>query len=89
LEWWEALTSGERKLICSLMRMLRGATRSQLRDVAVAAKKWERGLGCSIKVRLMNGISGNNKRRRGNVNSNQTLKQGGIRIMVEPVRKSG
>ncbi|MDR3458067.1 MAG: hypothetical protein P4N60_11515 [Verrucomicrobiae bacterium] len=54
LEWWEVLTPGERKLICSLMRMLRGAKRSQLQEVAMAAAKWERGIGCFIKVRLMN-----------------------------------
>ena len=54
LEWWESLTPGERKLICSLMRMLRGAKRSQLLDVARAAAKWERGIGCFIKVRLIN-----------------------------------
>jgi hypothetical protein len=54
LDWWETLTPGERKLICSLMRMLRGAKRSQLQDVARAAVKWERGIGCFIKVRLMN-----------------------------------
>jgi len=53
-EWWEALTPGERKLICSLMRMLRGAKRSQLHEVAMAAAKWERGIGCFIKVRLIN-----------------------------------
>ena len=54
LEWWEALTPGEKKLICNLMRMLRGAKHSQLQDVARAAAKWERGIGCFIKVRLMN-----------------------------------
>ena len=54
LEWWEALTPGEKKLICNLMRMLQGAKRSQLQDVARAAAKWERGIGCFIKVRLMN-----------------------------------
>jgi|ERR1035437_525344 hypothetical protein len=53
LEWWESLTPGERKLICCVMRMLRGAKRSHLRDVAGAATKWERGIGCFIKVRLM------------------------------------
>ena len=52
--WWEALAPGERKLICDLMRMLRGAKQSELRDVAIAAAKWERGIGCFIKVRLMN-----------------------------------
>jgi len=53
LEWWESLTPGERKLICCVMRMLRGAKRSHLRDVAGAATKWERGIGCFIKVRLI------------------------------------
>ena len=53
LEWWESLTPGERKLICCVMRMLRGAKRSHVRDVAGAATKWERGIGCFIKVRLM------------------------------------
>ena len=57
MEWWEALTPGEQKLICNLMRMLRGAKHSQLQDVARAAAKWERGIGCFIKVRLMNGAS--------------------------------
>jgi len=53
LEWWDALTLGERKLICNVMRMLRGAKQSELRDVAIAAAKWERGIGCFIKVRLV------------------------------------
>lgn len=45
------------------MRMLRGAKQSQLKDVARAAAEWERGIGCFIKVRLMNGYtaSGNRK----------------------------
>lgn len=54
-DWWESLPPGERKLICSLMRMLRVAKQSQLKDVAKAAAEWERGIGCFIKVRLMNG----------------------------------
>jgi hypothetical protein len=54
LQYWESLTAGERKLICCLMRMLRGAKRSHSHDVAGAATKWERGIGCFIKVRLMN-----------------------------------
>jgi hypothetical protein len=52
-EWWASLSAGERRLICSVMQMLRGAKRSQLRDVARAAMKWERGIGCFIKVRLI------------------------------------
>jgi hypothetical protein len=53
LEWWEVLTPGERKVICSVMRMLRGARRSRLPDVVVAAAKWECGIGNFIKVRLI------------------------------------
>ena len=52
-EWWASLAPGERQLICSVMGLLRGAKRSHLRDVANAAAKWERGIGCFIKVRLM------------------------------------
>jgi hypothetical protein len=62
-EWWESLSVGERKLICSLMRMLRGAKQSQLKDVARAAAEWERGIGCFIKVRLMNGYNANGNRK--------------------------
>jgi hypothetical protein len=53
LEYWESLPPGERNFICCLMRMVRGAKRSQFRDVAAAATKWERGIGCFIKVRLI------------------------------------
>jgi len=53
MEWWEALTPGEKKLICNLMRMLRGAKHSQIQEVARAAAKWERGIGCFIKVFLI------------------------------------
>jgi hypothetical protein len=49
---WTGLSCGERRLICALMRMLRGAKRSQIADVARAAAKWESGISCFIKVRL-------------------------------------
>ena len=74
-DWWESLSPGERKLICNLMRMLRGAKKSQLWDVARAAAKWERGIGCFIKVRLMNGYSAKGKR---------TFKRKHVFITVEP-----
>ena len=41
-------------MINAVVRMLRGAKQSPLQEVARAAAKWERGLGCLIKVRLMN-----------------------------------
>ncbi len=53
-EWWRGVPEGERALIQSLAGLLRSAKRSQVREVAQAARKWERGLGCFIKVRLMN-----------------------------------
>jgi hypothetical protein len=53
-EWWTALPEGEKTLLRAIGRMLRGAKRSQLQEVARAAAKWERGIGCFIKVRLIN-----------------------------------
>lgn len=40
-------------MIHAIARMLRSAKRSQLHEVARAAAKWERGIGCFIKVRLI------------------------------------
>ena len=53
--WWAGLSNGEKHVIWCVMRMLRGAKRSELSDVAQAAKKWERGIACFIKWRLKNG----------------------------------
>jgi hypothetical protein len=52
-EWWAGLSQGERHLIWSVMKLLRGAKRSEVEEVARAAAKWESGIGCFIKVRLM------------------------------------
>jgi len=51
--WWSNLSNGERRLICAVMNMLKGAKRSHIKDVARAAAKWETGIGCFIKIRLM------------------------------------
>jgi hypothetical protein len=51
--WWTRLPMGERALIRAVMRMLRSARRSRVREVARAAVKWERGICCFIKVRLI------------------------------------
>jgi hypothetical protein len=51
--WWLALPAGERALIRGMMRMLKGAKRSGVQDVASAARKWEAGLGFFLKVRLV------------------------------------
>lgn len=51
-EWWAGLSKGERRLIRSVMEVLRGAKRSQIAEVARAARDWERVIGFFIKFRL-------------------------------------
>jgi hypothetical protein len=52
-EWWTMAPVGERRFLGGLARMMRSARRSKSPDVARAAVKWERALGCFIKVRLI------------------------------------
>ena len=52
-EWWTSAPDGERRFLVGLARMMRSAKRSKSPDVARAAVKWERALGCFIKVRLL------------------------------------
>ncbi len=51
-DWWVALPAGERSVIRSVAVVLREAKESQSLEMARAAAKWERALGCFIKVRL-------------------------------------
>jgi hypothetical protein len=67
-EWWTVAPVGERRFLGSLARMMRSAKRSRSRDVAQAATKWERALGCFIKVRLM----GERRRRSGRMASSRS-----------------
>ena len=52
-DWWRGLSAGEKAVIRSLIEAMRGLKRSQERQVAQAACKWERGITCFIKLRLM------------------------------------
>ena len=52
-EWWTMAPVGERRFLGGLARMMRSPRRSKSPDVARAAVKWERALGCFIKVRLI------------------------------------
>jgi len=52
-EWWMMAPVGERRFLGGLARMMRCARRSQSPEVARAAVKWERALGCFIQVRLI------------------------------------
>jgi hypothetical protein len=47
-----ALPAGERSVIRAVAGVLREAKGSQSLEMARAAAKWERALGCFIKVRL-------------------------------------
>ncbi len=47
------MSGGERAVIRTVVWLLRSVKRSQIGEVARAAAKWERGLGCFIKVRLI------------------------------------
>jgi hypothetical protein len=52
-EWWADVPTGEREVLCEVMRMVRGLKRSRVPQVAQAARAWECGLGCFIRVKLM------------------------------------
>ncbi len=52
-EWWARVPAGERAVIHGIARMLRSAKQSELQEVARAASKWERGIVCFVKVRLI------------------------------------
>jgi hypothetical protein len=51
-DWWVALPAGERSVIRAVAMALREAKGSESLETARAAAKWERALGCFIKVRL-------------------------------------
>ncbi len=52
-EWWAMVPEGERALLRAVAETLRIAKRSRSREVARAAVKWERRIGCFVKVRLI------------------------------------
>jgi hypothetical protein len=52
-EWWRDLSAGEKAVIRTLIEGMRALKRSGECQVAQAAYKWERGITCFIKVRLM------------------------------------
>ncbi len=52
-QWWAMAPPGERRFLGGLARMMRSARRSKSPGVAQAAVKWQRALGCFIKVRLI------------------------------------
>ncbi len=81
-DWWVALPAGERSVIRAVAVALREAKASGSLEMARAAAKWERALGCFIKVRL---VAEKQKAER----RNQRTEDGGRRIgcgrLVAPV----
>jgi hypothetical protein len=75
-EWWAALPEGEKALLHAIARMLRSAKRSELQEVARAASKWERGIGCFVKVRLI----GEHRKAENRKRKWQLLDSGWVRI---------
>ena len=60
-ECWDNLPVGERDLIWAILRLLRSAKRSRVREAAIAAAKWETSLTFFIKLRLIQGKAENKK----------------------------
>jgi hypothetical protein len=54
-EWWASLSAGEKEFIRTLMRMIKSAKRSAIREVANAARKWESGIGFLSKCGWLGG----------------------------------
>jgi hypothetical protein len=75
-EWWAGIPEGEKALLHTIARMLRSAKRSELQEVARAAAKWERGIGCFIKVRLI----GEHRRAESRKRKWQLVDSGWVRI---------
>jgi hypothetical protein len=48
------VSAGEKAVIRDVVGAIRGLKRSRSWQVAQAARKWERGITCFIKVRLIN-----------------------------------
>jgi hypothetical protein len=57
IAWWIVLPTGERVFLGSLMRMIRGAKRSRLAEVARAARFWESKLAFFLKWQLKRNCS--------------------------------
>ena len=52
-EWWAVVPLGEKEVLRMLKRLLRSVGRGQSREATRAALKWELGIGCFIKTRLI------------------------------------
>ncbi len=51
--WWLAVPQSEKDVIRDVVTAVRGLKRSKSPQVALAARKWERGIVCFIRFRLM------------------------------------
>lgn len=51
--WWLEVPAAEKAVIRDVINSIRGLKSSRSWPVAMAARKWERSIGCFIKFRLM------------------------------------
>lgn len=51
--WWLEVPAAEKAVIRDVISSIRGLKNSRSGPVAMAARKWERSIGCFIKFRLM------------------------------------
>lgn len=51
--WWLAVPQSEKAVIRDVVMSIRGLKRSKSPQISEAARKWERGIVCFIRFRLM------------------------------------
>ena len=62
--WWLEVPAAEKAVIRDVISSIRGLKNSRSGPVAMAARKWERSIGCFIKFRLMGGASRTGQQRK-------------------------
>ena len=65
--WWLEVPESEKAVIRDVVASIRGLKRSKSPHISRAARKWERGIVCFIRFRLMNAAP--RQRRRGIISS--------------------
>ena len=51
--WWLELPAAEKTVIREVIKSIRGLKSNRSGEAAMAARKWERSIGCFIKFRLI------------------------------------
>lgn len=62
--WWVEVPAAEKAVIWDVLTAIRGLKGSRCPHVGRAARKWERSIGCFIKVRLIGENQSTERRKR-------------------------